>query len=147
MSKNDEEYLRELMWIKTPYNLRQSSDIMMFITSLPLHLLTGPAWWTGYWQERRGLKYLPKLSRCLGQTVMFTIWSRLRLNWPARARISSYSVIFNLERWQLLGFVCPDYIQECLRYQWLLGFHRMKTAPNLTENNAIANRTQNEFWR
>ena len=55
-----------------------------------------------YWQLLRGRQYMPRLCLLAGQTTIFSTSSCKRLNFPALAKMWSYSVTFVRERFQLL---------------------------------------------
>jgi hypothetical protein len=64
-----------------------------------LHLWTGPEW-REYWHGLSVLQNRTKLWRWDGPINIILNWSSVRLNIPARKAINSFSLKFDLERWQ-----------------------------------------------
>ena len=75
----------------------------VYVHHVPVQLIAFlPPWCVGYWHGRRCFQYLPNEWRCLGQ-IIISLTSDSEGDWkiPARIRISSYSVILSLDKWQV----------------------------------------------
>ena len=72
-----------------------------------------PPWCVGYWHGRRCFQYLPNEWRCLGQ-IIISLTSDSEGDWkiPARIRISSYSVILSLDKWQVFKWEVIESLQS-----------------------------------
>ena len=95
------KYLRDPTWTKVTNVTRISRAICQLIGFLQWGAIFFPSW-PGYWQLLRGRQYMSKLCLWAGQTTIFSTSSCKRLNFPALAKMTSYSVTFVRERLQLL---------------------------------------------
>jgi hypothetical protein len=64
------------------------------------------------WHGLRGLQNRPKLWRLDGQINIILNWSSVRLNIPARIEINSFSLKFDLERWQFDSWTLISSLQS-----------------------------------
>lgn len=100
LKQNNWKYLRDPTWTRVTNISRISCAICQFIGFLQWRAIFFPSW-PGYWQLFRGRQYIPRLCLWAGQTTIFSTSSCERLNFPALAKMSSYSVTFVRERLQL----------------------------------------------
>ena len=98
---NNWKYLRDPTWTRVTNISRISCAICQLIGFLQWRAIFFPSW-PGYWQLLRGRQYIPRLCLWAGQTTIFSTSSCERLNFPALAKMRSYSVTFVRERLQLL---------------------------------------------
>lgn len=75
------------------------SFAMLTLTTFRLLVAFLPPRCIGYWHGRRCFQYFPKEWRCFGQIIISLTFARGNSKTPARARISSYSVMFSLDKW------------------------------------------------
>ena len=95
------KYLRDPTWTKVTNVTRISCAICQLIGFLQWRAIVFPSW-PGYWQLLSGCQYMSKLCLWAGQTTIFSTSSCERLNFPALAKMTSYSVTFVREKLQLL---------------------------------------------
>ena len=108
--------------IGTITNFIISFDLLTFTTSRFL-IAFPPPWCAGYWHSRRYYQYFPSEWRCLGKIIISLTFDS---GTCSGIRISLYSVILSLDKWQVFKCEVIESLQSSKRKKArtdLLNFH------------------------